>query len=151
MEGDGGGDELARGRPGTVRTPPIILFSLPWFASLPLPFSRTRSSLSSSSLRLFYRSLSRHFLPRRRLLLPSRSLCFSFFLFFVSFFSVFVVVAVFSASIEIGALLWHSVLLAVYSACKERVRLSCSFTWPPRHAEEEAANYRRYTRFTRAH
>lgn len=41
----GGGDELARGRPGTVRTPPIILFSLPRFASR-LPFL----SLSSRSL-----------------------------------------------------------------------------------------------------
>lgn len=48
----GGGDELARGRPGTVRTPPIILFSLPCFTSL--PFAPTgHSSLSSSSLCLF--------------------------------------------------------------------------------------------------
>lgn len=47
----GGGDELARGRPGTVRTPPIILFSLPRFASL-------SSSLSLSPFLLLYISLS---------------------------------------------------------------------------------------------
>lgn len=56
----GRGDELARGRPGTVRTPPIILFSLP-DASLGSPplssFSLsvgTPRALPSLSLALFH-------------------------------------------------------------------------------------------------
>lgn len=44
---------MARGRPGTVRTPPIILFSLPRFASPPLP-----PSLPPGPARLFPRPLS---------------------------------------------------------------------------------------------
>lgn len=54
--GGGGGDELARGRPGTVRTPPIILFSLPRFASPPL--SPPPPSLPAGPARLFPRPLS---------------------------------------------------------------------------------------------
>lgn len=55
--GGGGGDELARGRPGTVRTPPIILFSLPRFASPPLS-PPPPPSLPAGPARLFPRPLS---------------------------------------------------------------------------------------------
>lgn len=172
----GRGDELARGRPGTVRTPPIILFSLP-DASLGSP------PLSSFSLRRRLRvhfPLSRSFsLPPSPppLGLPYRTLFHSDLVSLSPFLERVLLSPSISYSIVLSLplslspplrlpsasslLLFRRLLALFFSclmcahereyACTECLSLpfSCAFG-APRHCEE-AANYRRYTRLTRAH
>lgn len=115
---------MARGRPGTVRTPPIILFSLPLGV-------RLSSSPKPRVLPLFPRAL--YFLPRRRRRRRLLRLSFSLSLSLPplsssSSSSSYSAVRSSSSSLLSSPLsvefLWHSVR-NTHSACTERVRLSC--------------------------
>lgn len=165
----GRGDELARGRPGTVRTPPIILFSLP-DASLGSPPLSVGTPRALPSLSLFFTPAlstapstsplphpfplgsSLFHLSLRVLLSPSisysivLSLPLSLSLLFVF---LLLLLLLFRRLLALFFLL--SCARTREYACTECLSLpfSCAFG-APRHCEE-AANYRRYTRLTRAH
>lgn len=158
---------MARGRPGTVRTPPIILFSLP-DASLGSPLF----FLSSSELRVHFPLSLALFHSRPRSPLPhpfplgsslfhlslrvllSPSISYSIVL------SLPLSLSLLFVFLLLLLLLFRRLLALFFLVSCARTReyarteclslpFSCAFG-APRHCEE-AANYRRYTRLTRAH